>query len=1382
VRNPLLPGRLLLLALALAAAASPLVAYDPPSGGLLQPILGSPVSSGGGASPSYLEAPWADRLNPAASATQQRPVLDAGYGLLADFGSQGIGTALNLGLSLPQPYGVWGGGFSFLSTPTSMSDLPLGTLFQFRGGLAKALFPNFSIGASLDTTLGWEKNFGWGLGLNLGAVHRLGDLGPLLDFRYGAVLSGIGLGYSPSAAPATAFPAPFTLSGGARALLVRSRDWKLGFGLDLSFPTFQDLGFGLSASLAWKDQIQLRMGWGLPSVRELGGGSTKSLLPSVGLMGSFSLNRAKDESFISKNGWDQSELRPALSFTPLYGKIAQYSAGLTIPLGVVDREAPVITVAFPTTKWGPAYVSPNSDGKADSVDFPVTITDRRYIASWNLSVTREGGHEALRSIANKESRPVALTLAGLWQRLLYVEKGVPVPATLSWNGFSDKGEPVPDGNYEIRLEAADDNDNVAVAGPFKVVVDTQAPSAKIEPKADLIFSPDGDGNKDSLPLGITGSKEDLWSLDILDAGGNKVRHLDYTDSTPQDFEWDGKNDAGAIVPDGVYALVLASTDRASNSFRTRLDNILVNTRQPPINLAIDGSAFSPNGDGVKDGLTLMPNVPVRTGLLSWKLEALDKNRASVWQSGGSDAARIPERLVWDGKTNSGAALPEGSYQARLTVTYNNGYSPFVLSPSFVIDLTPPSATVKADLDYFNPSGSGGQSQVTFTQKAGEEARWTGEILGADGKVRRTWSWNGLPEASLVWDGSDDAGALVPDGAYSYRLGGVDRAGNSFSTEPLKVSLDTVKKDLRIAADLRAFSPNGDGVKDAVRFSATVKAPDTVRSWTLSILPAADNGEPLAGVPALRSFRGQKPVPEATVWDGTAEGGQRAPEGRYLALLGVDWANGDRAEARSLPVLLDTVAPSIKISASPLLFAPNGTSRLQSTTISQKSVAGDDWTGTLRDQTGATVRLWSWKGEAQNLVWDGTDDSGNKVKDGSYTYSVTSTDAAGNTGSASVPAITVDARVPQVFVTASAPGLSPNGDGFMDDISFSFIVNLKEGISSWRFALEDATGTERASFSGKGSDLPPRLVWDGKTSTGASSDGTYVGVLSVDYAKGDLAVARTGSIAVDTTPPAVDFSITPDWFSPDNDGVDDELAMGIAVKDASPIGAWKLDIVEKSVEEGPTSVSRERLFASWSGNSTPASRITWDGRSSKGELVESATDYPLRFEVSDIYGNKTSVKATIAVDVLVIREGDRLKIKVPSIVFRPDFSDFEGLTPAVVANNRKVVSRIAEILNKFKDYRIAIEGHANSIGKIYGYTAAKINDEETKELIPLSTNRAEAVRRLLVADGVDPRRLTVLGLGSSDPVVDFKDAVNRWKNRRVEFILIKSAAPAPGSGG
>ena len=73
----------------------------------------------------------------------------------------------------------------------------------------------------------------------------------------------------------------------------------------------------------------------------------------------------------------------------------------------------------------------------------------------------------------------------------------------------------------------------------------------------------------------------------------------------------------------------------------------------------------------------------------------------------------------------------------------------------------------------------------------------------------------------------------------------------------------------------------------------------------------------------------------------------------------------------------------------------------------------------------------------------------------------------------------------------------------------------------------------------------------------------------------------------------------------------------------------------------------------------------------------------------------------------------------------------------------------------------------------GYPASRIQAEESKELIPLSMGRAELVKSMLVQNGVDVRRLSVEGLGSKEPVVSFLDVENRWKNRRVEFILIKN---------
>ncbi len=185
-----------------------------PSGGSLFPILGSAQALGYGPSVTALDSPWADRENPAASAAQQRTVLDAGYTALTDFGNgQGLGSAAALGLSIPEPYAVWSAGLDFVSTPSSMTALPFGTALGIRGGIAKDLFPNFFVGSAIDLTLGDQ---GWGAGLDLGVMQLLGDHGLLKDLRWGAVMSGLGKSYSDAITP------PFTLSAGMRAFIVRT--------------------------------------------------------------------------------------------------------------------------------------------------------------------------------------------------------------------------------------------------------------------------------------------------------------------------------------------------------------------------------------------------------------------------------------------------------------------------------------------------------------------------------------------------------------------------------------------------------------------------------------------------------------------------------------------------------------------------------------------------------------------------------------------------------------------------------------------------------------------------------------------------------------------------------------------------------------------------------------------------------------------------------------------------------------------------------------------------------------------------------------------------------------------------------------------------------
>jgi len=157
-------------------------------------------------------------------------------------------------------------------------------------------------------------------------------------------------------------------------------------------------------------------------------------------------------------------------------------------------------------------------------------------------------------------------------------------------------------------------------------------------------------------------------------------------------------------------------------------------------------------------------------------------------------------------------------------------------------------------------------------------------------------------------------------------------------------------------------------------------------------------------------------------------------------------------------------------------------------------------------------------------------------------------------------------------------------------------------------------------------------------------------------------------------------------------------------------------------------------------------------------------------MEDELGNKTRVRSTIPVDILVIKESDnRLKIIISSIVFAAYTADYIKVEPEKASKNLKTLGRLAEILQKYSNYRILIEGHA---AMEYWNDPERAKREQRDELLPLSKARADAVKNGLAERGLDPNRITTAGLGGSQPIVPHSDLENRWKNRRVEFILIK----------
>ena len=118
---------------------------------------------------------------------------------------------------------------------------------------------------------------------------------------------------------------------------------------------------------------------------------------------------------------------------------------------------------------------------------------------------------------------------------------------------------------------------------------------------------------------------------------------------------------------------------------------------------------------------------------------------------------------------------------------------------------------------------------------------------------------------------------------------------------------------------------------------------------------------------------------------------------------------------------------------------------------------------------------------------------------------------------------------------------------------------------------------------------------------------------------------------------------------------------------------------------------------------------------------------------------------------VERVGEGIKITFDSgLLFDVNSSTLQSASKTNIVN-------LAEVLNKYDDTNILVEGHTDSSG----------SDEYNQTL---SEKRAGSVSNLLKLQGVDGARVITMGYGESQPVADNETAYGKQQNRRVDIAI------------
>jgi outer membrane protein OmpA-like peptidoglycan-associated protein len=580
----------------------------------------------------------------------------------------------------------------------------------------------------------------------------------------------------------------------------------------------------------------------------------------------------------------------------------------------------------------------------------------------------------------------------------------------------------------------------------------------------------------------------------------------------------------------------------------------------------------------------------------------------------------------------------------------------------------------------------------------------------------------------------------------------------------------------IVPEAAGFWPSPESRAREISISVLIGNESLLRSWKVQIVPATGGASGRDGQgAALRTFAGTAgDRPERLAWDGLGPDGRLAREGLYAAVLSADFSKGLPAlslKSNSFALALSPPEPALYAIPPRVEPTPDGLKEPVAFELDARAALApiESWRLDVVGPDGRVFRTfegaWPAAGSPAPVSWDGRGDAaaGGAAAEPGRRYSaiLSVRDVYGHAAAAqeSVEVAERPYAPERSSVQPWTSGFSPNGDGVMDSMDFSLGFGQRVSVRSWRLEISNAGKGVARVFRGSAPDLPASLSWDGKDSSGAPSpEGRYLATLYVDYGSSfSPAVARSPSFTLDVTPPALGLTASPGLFSPGDGG----SPLSIRLEASSPlarIAEWSVEVLDPG----------DRVFARFAGL-WPARDIHWDGVGSTGSLVDSAETYRIVARASDEFGNSSQAESRVDTDILVIKDGDRYRVDVASIVFKGYTDDYQDLPEAQATRNRLTLDRLAAKFAKFPDYRIRLVGHAVMIN---WDDPALGKPEQAKILVPLSRARAAAIAKALSARGLGASRMIIEGVGAADPVVPDGDLVNRWKNRRVEFYLEK----------
>jgi hypothetical protein len=176
-------------------------------------------------------------------------------------------------------------------------------------------------------------------------------------------------------------------------------------------------------------------------------------------------------------------------------------------------------------------------------------------------------------------------------------------------------------------------------------------------RVDKVFSPVCECESSSAEISFRLRRRDRVTVDVIDRNGDSVRTLVHDEATPSGrttLRWDGRDDEGAVVPEGSYRPRVHFAEQRRTIV---LPNPILVDVTPPVTefLALSPRVFSPDGDGRNEKIVARYQIDEPASALLY-VDGVQRARRRGQQPRGW--------IEWYGRVD-GKPLPPGVYRISL---------------------------------------------------------------------------------------------------------------------------------------------------------------------------------------------------------------------------------------------------------------------------------------------------------------------------------------------------------------------------------------------------------------------------------------------------------------------------------------------------------------------------------------------------------------------------------------------------------------------------------------------------------------------------------------------------------------------------------------------